>query len=160
MVAQRAEKAYEKHAWILLFAPGFVAFIVAITFLLSGFGIIGFADPDLLKNNGVTWNEVVAGSPGLANVILTLLILVGIFFVGFTTFVMVISRVSYRRGERWAWYALWYFPIVTAYLASIALSHGAATGILLSTPLLIMSLLGLLLPYRKFFPKVSATGRA
>ena len=73
VTALRREKAYEKHAWILLFASGFVGFIVALTFLLSGFGIIGFADPDFLKEHGFqTWNEVVAVSPGLAGVILAL----------------------------------------------------------------------------------------
>ncbi|HLB68463.1 MAG TPA: hypothetical protein VJN63_08375, partial [Thermoplasmata archaeon] len=67
---------------------------------------------------------------------------------------------SYRRGERWAWYALWVLPlnfVIGLQGLVLSLRVGAPP---LFVPLLfvIISLLGLLLPYRKFFPKKAVSG--
>ncbi len=59
--------------------------------------------------------------------------------------IMAISLRSYRRGERWAWYTFLAVPVL----------FGLATIITTLDNLLfaIAAAVGLLLPYRKFFPK-------
>lgn len=67
--------------------------------------------------------------------------------VGFAILTMAISSTAYRRAERWAWYAFWYWPI---FLAAAALYTWPGA---LLVPFLIISVLALLLPYRNFFPQ-------
>jgi len=70
--------------------------------------------------------------------------------VGLGIFGMVISRIPFRKGERWAWYTLWYllgFLVVVEILDVISVGE---QGVIV---LVILSSLGLLLPYKKFFPK-------
>ncbi len=121
------EKAYEKHAWILLFALGVGTALFAVGAFAQGgdFGVF----PDTRE--------------------------FGVAVLGWSIFILALSGVSYRRGERWAWYAFWYLPVAFAVLAAHDLSVGGSKGQFVAMPLLFLaiSLLGLLLPYRKFFPQ-------
>ena len=113
MAAPRVEKAYEKHAWILLFLIGIVDAPVAF--------IILFTQRDVL-------------------------------FLGFVVTTVLISATSYRKGKKWAWYLLWYVPafwVIAGYLQYASGGQIPLVTIILSP----IPVLGLLLPYRKFFPK-------
>ena len=80
---------------------------------------------------------------------------------------MAISATAYRRGEKWAWYALWSIPAMFIGFLALWINAGATLTILallggrgvleeglpIFEFLLTLSLLALLLPYRKFFPK-------
>lgn len=53
---------------------------------------------------------------------------------------------GFRKGERWAWYAMWYYPV-------FFVLHIIAFGTVMPDAIfLLLSLLGLILPYRVFFP--------
>ena len=61
----------------------------------------------------------------------------------------------FRKGERWAWYASLMWPVTFLAIIASDLSFGfLPPAVAVATP---VSIAGLLLPYRKFFPKVSAT---
>ena len=64
---------------------------------------------------------------------------------------MSIAALSYRRGERWAWYALWYLP--AAWLAYSGSQAVLGNSVVLPSVLVIISLLGLLLHVRRFWPQ-------
>ena len=71
--------------------------------------------------------------------------LIGTFGAGMGIFGLAITLTAFRRGERWAWFVLWYYPI-------FFLIHVIALGTVLPDLIfLVISLLGLLLPFRKFF---------
>ncbi len=74
---------------------------------------------------------------------------------GVAFYMIVISATAYRKGERWAWYILWSVPAFFLGHAAIALNFGESTSSLIPflTVFVILSLLGLILPFRKFFPK-------
>jgi hypothetical protein len=78
----------------------------------------------------------------------------GLLKTSWSFLVLAITLTGYRRGEKWAWYTLWLVPIL---LVSSALFNASFVGDLSLTlewiPITIISLLGLLLPYRKFFPR-------
>jgi hypothetical protein len=60
----------------------------------------------------------------------------------------------YRRGEKWAWFTMWLVP---ATLVGQGLFNSVLLGdfneMLPWIPVTTVSLLGLFLPYRKFFPR-------
>lgn len=156
MAASRTEKAYEKHAWIVLFALGLIQ-LLAFGFgywILGGLG--GSLRPDdiALKNfTGITWDQLVARVPGIGSYISLLGREVGINDIGYGILVIAISFVSYRKGERWAWYALWIIPVRIVGFMANDLSGGSSFGVVMGIPFIVVALLGLLLPYRKFFPR-------
>lgn len=115
----RAEKAYEKYAWVIFLALGGISLTRAFyVFVIAGY------DAQFLAGYGYL-------ASGLIIIAITL------------------KGYIYRR--RWSWYALWYVPIgnvVAAYEYDIV-------GLPWQTfiPPFILAIMGLLLPYRKFFPK-------
>lgn len=153
--AVRTEKAYEKHAWIILFALGIVGLIVGLIGVSTG---RPFEEPLVRTMTGMGWDELVASSPRIAAYI-SLWIRFAFSAVAFFSILSIpIAWKSYRRGERWAWYALWAIPISSIAFTGVILSGGVSfwdsSGSIFYTLIALpLSLLGLLLPYRKFFPR-------
>jgi len=110
-----------------------------------------------LSNLGLSWDQIVAQTPALAGFINGISYEHGVFIVGFGLFGMALSTSSYRRGERQAWYTGWIMVGVFAALIPLALSGeeggGILTFVIFTSTFVVMALLGLLLPYRKFFSK-------
>jgi len=147
----RVEKAYEKHAWILPFALGVLFLPTAVQNLLG-------IDPDPTTAEriiGMTFSELRASNPGLFDLALYYVRFSGLADLGFAFLITAISVTAYRRGEKWAWYALWSLPAFFIVSATIVLSTLGSTALELVLLILFMisSLLGLLFPYRKFFPR-------
>ncbi len=137
MTSPRKERAYEKYAWVILFAIQ----IVEIGFrshTSKGFELLDYS-------------------------------LVGLSIVG-----IVITLRPYRKGRKWAWYFLWYVPaafIGEAAYVTVILQLGLFGKLFPGQPadaasiaffyefsafFTILALVGLFLPYRKFFPKKEA----
>ncbi len=71
----------------------------------------------------------------------------GITWIGFNMLALVLIVGPYRRGERWAWYALWLMPLLL--VGYFVLSPELTMNLVLA---ILTAALGLLLPYRRFFP--------
>ncbi len=157
MVAPRAEKAYEKHAWILLFVLGIVNLIAAFIFLITPPGTGEPATGELEAVTGMKWSELVASNPQAANLIGEVVIyaqrILGAFLLSLAVFNITVSLKSYRGGEKWAWYAFLVLPVSLGVRAATEISFGFYSDLPIWTSLIIVSLLGLVLPYRKFFPR-------
>ena len=141
-----SEKPYEARAWILLFASSVIMVIYSLLFL---FFLLSSPTP-----TGKTWAEITAFSPGLASFLDLTITLSGVAILGLGIFGMVIARISYRRAERWAWFALWYLVIFTVMgiVVDFSISGSVAfTFIIIS----LLAISGQLLAYRKFFYKHS-----
>lgn len=142
------EKVYQKYAWILLSLVGILLAlnILAVAVFISG--------PDQFETDtGVAWSEFAAAYPSVATAYKLEQRLAYMGFVSLSLFALVITLVGFRQGHRWAWYAMWLLPATLALTAVLlALSDqpgiGAFYGIFV-----IVTIIGLLLPYRKFFPK-------
>lgn len=79
--------------------------------------------------------------------------LLGTILLGMVVFGLAIILRSFRRGERWAWYVLWYYPV-------FFLLHVIAFGTFIIDGILaLICALSLLVPYRKFFPKQQTESR-
>ena len=92
---------------------------------------------------------VAAAAPGSSNP--PFLRAIGVASIGMGMFGLLITVVAYRRRERWAWFTLWYYPIFwTAHLAG-GLPPGKEH--VHQVVFIALSLAGLLLPVRDFFPR-------
>jgi hypothetical protein len=79
---------------------------------------------------------------------------IGVASIGMGLFGLLITTIAYRRRERSAWFALWYYPLLwTAHLVG-----GLPTGKehVHQVVFIVLSLAGLLLPVREFFPRRGA----
>jgi uncharacterized membrane protein HdeD (DUF308 family) len=78
----------------------------------------------------------------------------GVALIGMGIFGLLITATAYRRRERWAWFVLWYYPVFwTAHLAG-GLPPGRDH--IHQVVFIVLSLAGLLLPVREFFPRREA----
>jgi hypothetical protein len=117
----KSESNLFKIAWILLGITGVAIF---------GFGLI------------------LAVWPGSRN--LLFLRAIGAASIGMGLFGVLITLIPFRRRERWAWFALWYYPIFW----SAHLLGGLPPGQdhVHQVVFIIISLASLLLPVKAFFP--------
>ena len=151
------------HAWKIHFALGVVFLVLGVP-ALFGVQLDPIHEERIL---GMTLEELEASDPRFFDLFVFDLRGGALVFLGFAILAMAISATAYRRGEKWAWYALWSFPAVIVGFITLWINAGATLTVLAlvggrgvleeALPIfelfLILSLLGLLLPYRKFFPK-------
>ncbi len=155
MTSSKNEKLYEKYAWVLISAIGVLTLVGGAPHAM---GIN--TDPAAVERIvGMTLNELKASNPLFFDLYNFYFRFGGLSDMGFGFLVTVLSSTAYRKGERWAWYTLWFVPAFFLGSSAIALSLGPSSGDLLQFTMLfvILSLLGLLLPIRRFFPKETHT---
>jgi hypothetical protein len=146
---RKNEKIYEKYAWIIFFAIGVITLVTAVP---SALGIN--TDPGLVQSiAGKTIGELKNSNQMFFNLYNYYFRSGGISDIGFAFFLTVISVTAYRRGDKWAWYAFWFVPAFFLGYTGLSLTLESSSSTL--PPLMvfiILSLVGLLLPFRKFFP--------
>ena len=145
------ERIYEKYAWVVLFALGLLWVVVGF---VQAFFPDGLAENDAQLITGMSWDRLKALSPDASDLVSWLYGAMGMLKMSWSFFVLAITLTGYRKGEKWAWYTLWLVPIL---LVSSAIFNASFVGdvyqMLEWIPITTVTLLGLLLPYRKFFPK-------
>ena len=152
LIKKMNEKFYEKYAWVIFLIIGVIVIAGGLPHSL-GFN----TDPTLVQTiSGTTIDELKVLNPMFFNLYNFYFSGGGLSDLGFAFFLIVISLTAYRMAQKWAWYTFWFIP--GYFLAWIALSStlSPASQSSLLPPLIIiivLSLAGLLLPFRKFFPK-------
>jgi cell division protein FtsW (lipid II flippase) len=145
---QSAEKSYQKYAWILITVLG-VFFIFDAVVFFSGMN----PDPPLFNSLiGQSLSSFNSLHPDEGKAMTYLFHGFALAALGLGVFTIAVSYVPYRKGEKWAWYIIWYLPIFF-FIATVANYADGGQSWRLSLVLLIVGLVGLLLPYRKFYPK-------
>ena len=132
---------------IELAAPLFIEFVVMIKPGSAHFKIAWLS----LAIVGVAifvFGLIVALWPGSNNP--SFLRAIGVASIGMGFFGVMITVFGYRHGERWAWFALWYYPIFW----TVHLLGGLPPGQdhIHQIVFIVLSLAGLLIPMREFFP--------
>lgn len=151
MTVPRVEKTYEKHAWIILLAIGILELISTPFFLVAGV----LPSPEAYQSTvGISADELAVSSPSAASLVSLAARFVGFALLGYSALLIALSAKAYRRGEKWAWYAAWISgPVVFALHIPVFLNVGMTGTIMFPVLLLIASLVALVLPIRKFFPR-------
>ena len=143
---RRQEKFHEKHAWILLFALSLFIAATAVVGIISGIDRADFE-----QSTNLTWDEMRALNPTVSDYVQRVIRLNGAAYLGLGLIAALLSWTAYRRGERYAWFAMSVLPLALALSAGgfaverseLAYYYGGYT---------LIAGAGLLLPYRKFFP--------
>ena len=151
MNQKRVERAYENYAWVIIAAIGALIMVGGIPHTL---GVN--SDPTTPESIiGMGLSEFEISNPNFFDLYDFYFKAGGWSDMGFAFYVIVISATAYRRGEKWAWYILWSVPVFFLGHAAITMSIGPSIAHLLPflAVFVALSLLGLLLPIRKFFPK-------
>jgi hypothetical protein len=76
---------------------------------------------------------------------------IGVASIGMGLFGLLITTIAYRRRERWAWFALWYYPLF--WMAHLVGGLPPGKDHIHQVVFIVVSLVGLLLPVREFFPR-------
>lgn len=137
-------------AWVLLLVDGVLLGCGSLFWLGRG---RFFDDAIYEKVGGASWPSLSAIAPSVERVASVAVRLVGVVGLCASILVIAVAMTSYRRGDRWAWYAMWALPLYcsldTATLASYrALTPTAAAW---NLALFTIALLALVAPYRRFF---------
>jgi len=148
------EKFYEKYAWIIFLIIGVMVVAGGIPHAL-GFN----TDPTLVQTiSGQTIENLKTSIPMFFNLYNFYFRGGGLSDLGLAFFIIVISITAYRQGQKWAWYAFWFVPAYFLCWIGLSLTLTPESSFSLLPPLMvfiILSLTGLLLPFRKFFPSKS-----
>jgi hypothetical protein len=145
------ERVYEKYAWVILLAVGLLWLVVGIVAVFQPEGIFE-ADAQAVTN--MPWSELKASSPMAADFVIFVYGQMGLLKISWTFFVLAITLTGYRKGEKWAWYMMWSVPALLVSDAVFSVVFiGDINQVLQFIPITAITMLGLLLPYRIFFPK-------
>jgi uncharacterized membrane protein HdeD (DUF308 family) len=143
------EKGYQKNAWVLIAIVGVIGLIFGVIAILEltydqtfFSNRLGQSVTNFSSSNPRAWSAIQGWERDE-----------GTELFGFALLATAISFTAYRKGEKWAWYVFWYLPIYLLYGTLNTYTIGASFLTYLFALLLAASLAGLILPYRKFFPK-------
>ncbi|MDO9516607.1 MAG: hypothetical protein Q7J10_01015 [Methanosarcinaceae archaeon] len=146
------ERFYEKYAWIIFLVIGVMVMAGGIPHML---GIN--TDPALVESiSGQSIDDIKLSSPNFFNLYNFYFSGGGLSDIGFAFFLIIISLTAYRKGQKWSWYALWFVPafFLAWIFLSLPLPNESQSSLLPPLiVLIVLSLVGLLLPIKKFFPK-------
>ena len=115
-----------RNAWKVFTVLGVIVVLFGAGDIASGGTSLQSGEAVLFRSmTGTTWDELRAANPGAAKLIDYLwraegaaLILVGLLTVA-------ISLTALRRGDRWAWYAMWVFPLWIALVYLVFWRNGS-----------------------------------
>ena len=116
---------YGRYGWMILSANTFLGIFAAL--------ITGLPSLSMYLSPSSTGAYRILGALGTA-------------LAGFNILALVVVLIPYRRYERWAWYALWMLPL--QWLLQFVFFPDLAYLMLA-----LLTTLGLVLPYRRFFPQ-------
>jgi len=136
------ENRVPRASWIILAA-------VATLTILSGLYVGLTPTGSQTELSGRTWEEFAAADPEVARIYSMDLVLLGITLTAFAILGMILALIPYRRGERWAWFALWLIPLVHGGVALRMLTDQYEAGYVY-LGLFVISLIGILIPIRGF----------
>lgn len=136
------ENHVPRASWIILAA-------VATLTILSGLYVGLTPTGSQTELSGRTWGEFAAADPEVARIYSMDLALLGMTLTAFAILGTILTLIPYRRGERWAWFALWLIPLVHGGVALRMLTDQYEAGYVY-LGLFVISLIGILIPIRGF----------
>ncbi len=145
------ERGYVKYGWVVYLFLGLLWLVVGLTQVFNPDGLL---ENEAQRVTDMSLSELEASSPEATELVRFLIGAVGMLKTSWSFLVLAITLTGYRRGEKWAWYTLWLVP---ALLVGQGLFNSVFLGdfkeMLQWIPITTVSLVGLFLPFRKFFPK-------
>jgi hypothetical protein len=149
-------RVYEKYGWVIFLAVGLLWLVVGLNQLFLPDGLIG---NDVQRVTGMSLSELEASNPVAIELVRFVYGALGNLKINWSFLVLAITLTGYRKGEKWAWYTLWLVPAILVSMGIFnAIFFSDVNQSLESIPIVSISLLGLLLPIRRFFPRKPQSG--
>jgi hypothetical protein len=95
-----------RQAWVILLVTSILAIILSIPYIVLGRTV----EPQ----GAEAAQEIYNLSPSLGNTVTALIRVLGLSYLASGVLGTAISATAFRKGEMWAWYALWIFPFFFA----------------------------------------------
>ena len=160
IITQKSETFSERHAWKALFGVSLVLGLFGVGDMLGGASDLQNGETILMHSlTDMSWNELQAANPNAANLIDTKFRTDGATLATIAVLSAAICLTSFRRGQRWAWYALWALPVWMVLTAAFILNavkhprYGTPIPVISGSILAVLYTTCLALSYRKFFKK-------
>lgn len=158
---------FERHGWKILIGLSVIIGLFGIGDMLGGASDLQAGEAVLMQGTtGTTWDALNIASPGAANLINMHWRSGGASLFTIAVLLIVICLRGFRRGERWAWLALWVLPVWTA-LTDISIwmavrdwSIGTPVPIISGSIVIVASVATLALSARAFFRPAPAENAA
>ena len=142
---------FEDHGWVIYLALGVLWLVVGLYQTFYPYELLRDDSERVLD---MSWNELEDSNPQAADLVLYVYGGMGLLKISWSVFVMIIAYTSFRAGELWAFYTLCSVPVLLVALAIFnAWFFDDVSEMLEFVPITTLSVLGLVLPFRKFFPK-------
>ena len=145
----KKERAREKYGWVVYLFVGLLWVVYGLTQVFN---------PENLRDaqniTGLSLSELEVKSPEATELVYFLYGALGMLKTSWSFLVLAITLTGFRKGEKWAWYTLWLVPATLVGQGIFnSFFHGDFNEMLTWIPITIVSLVGLFLPFRKFFPR-------
>ena len=137
---------FEKHGWWIFFLLG-IGTLLAAPIQLQG------RPPDPPSPEGMTGlslGEIGERVPGMSVFIGSISRQLGNFMLTAGALMAAIAAKPFRKGERWAWWAMWSAPLL---LLLQFINSNFGNGWWADLGLIPLAVAALVAPFRKFFPK-------
>jgi len=138
-----------KYGWVVYLFLGLLWLVYGLTQVFNPGNL-----SDAQHITGLSLSELEVKSPEATELVYFLYGALGMLKTSWSFLVLAITLTGFRKGEKWAWFTMWLVP---ATLVGQGLFNSVLLGdfneMLPWIPITTVSLLGLFLPYRKFFPR-------
>lgn len=105
------ETFFDRHAWKVLLGVILIIGFFGVSDMVRRASVLQNGETVFMHSiTGVSWNELQAVSPKVANLIDVKFRMDGAALTTIAPLSMAVCLTGFRRGERWAWYALWALP--------------------------------------------------
>ena len=151
---------FERHAWKILVGVILLIGFFGISDMVGGAADLQNGETILMHSlTGKSWADLRTEDPEAAHLIEWKFRTDGASLLTIALLDLAICLAGFRRGERWAWVALWtpsIWMLLTVFITLNSIQHpgfGIPVPIISGSILLVIQTLCLAMTFRKFFPK-------
>ena len=146
-----------KIGWKVMLAMGIYLAVLGVLFLLAPHGALG---EEFAAFTGSSWTDFTSANPKPSELLLVTAKEKGAFILSIGVLIIAIALTSYRKGERWSWYALLVSGIIgwsggLIYHITIGIRQ-ALTGGLIAIIGVIIFIIAIALPAKAILGKKAA----
>jgi hypothetical protein len=152
----RRQTWFERNAWKVFTGISLVATVFGLGDIIIGGSTFASGEGILFNRlTGTTWDALQAADKGAANLIDYQVRASGAYISLFGILSLAISVTALRQSERWAWYAMWVWPLGIALIVAVLWSatrpgQGIPVPIISGSITVVISLATLLMSARRY----------
>ncbi|MCC7359838.1 MAG: hypothetical protein IT317_10195 [Anaerolineales bacterium] len=155
----------ERHAWKGLLGVSLILGLFGLMDLTGGAADLQNGETVLMHSlTNMSWQEMQAAHPAAANLVNELFRSNGASLITLAALSSAICLTAFRRGERWAWYALWALPVwmalvpIIVWTAIVYPQYGVPVPVISGSILAGLCVVCLVGSFRAFFPRAPRGG--